>query len=377
MRLSVVTRLNPADPRHGGHVFMTPDNERAFKEKHLGLVQSFAKREVAPDDFHIRGMLLCNSARDYYYSRFTVGALDEIVEMLPGSPVMSAHDYGTNPEGTFMSAQRVTREVPGVPKRDSQWVEALYFVPADSRGNEIVRRIDLGVQREVSIGWRCAGADCSECGDPIWACPHIPGDIYKKGICEYHFSGVTSVLEGSFVFRGGQKDTSTFVPEGAAGEGAPEAQAAMRSAMIHGSRDLAWDLIQEAKQLNNMDQFILRHHKRGKAWATGALMDRAVGMGALFGQQGDRANTQSILCGKERFSTRQSAARWARDHDFRADKVKQVDRGFQFEQFPERLVEPDSFKAVRLDEGVEANTCKKKRADAGEDRGRSLEEMFS
>jgi len=146
----------------------------------------------------------------------------------------------------------------------------------------------------------------------------------------------------------------------------------MRSALIPGTRDLSWDMIMQAKVENSLDRFVVRHHRRGMDWISRAMMERAVGLGVLFGQPGERGNTQAVVCERSRFESRKDAAKWVRDHDFRADSVVEEQSSFKFEQFPERLAEPDSFKRVKLDDGVDANTCKRAARERQDD-DRSLD----
>lgn len=297
----------PVITRREGQAFpLEAEQERALKDSFLPVVQSLAPGRVTADDFHLRGMYLCNSARDYYYSRFTRGALDEIADLLAGRPVMVGHDYGTLPVGRFVHGEVVERKSKA-PKRDNQWVKGLFYVPRDEQGDAVVRRIDTGIYREVSIGWRCLDATCSECKNDIRdreRCEHWPGEVYDDGICEYQFSGITAVLEGSLVFAGGQKDTSTFVPQG---------EAASRIAEPAGA--LSWDRLADYCR------------QRDAALPAPLRAERASRAGAR-----QRSRIVSIGCSRKRFDSRAEAARWVRDHDFRADKPTDIEESFLFVQ---------------------------------------------
>ena len=104
----------------------------------------------------------------------------------------------------------------------------------------LIERVDAGLDDQVSIGWSCAGADCSECGEPIYSCRHIPGDIYAKGLCEFEFSGLIRVVEDSFVFQGGQKNTTNFIPDGERGADAAAVATAVNRFLDSVSGEMAW-----------------------------------------------------------------------------------------------------------------------------------------
>jgi hypothetical protein len=340
------------DRRVGLSFWLQPEQERSVRKQYLKDVQQFAGRALSEDDFAVRGMLVANSQRDFYYSRFSKEALDEAAELLPGAPALYGHDTRGVPVGRIFNA-RVTRiEDPNLEARDQNWLEALYYVPRDAEGEAHLRRVDLGIFREVSISWRCSGQDCSVCGRSIHACPHIPGDIYEdRGFCEYEFSGITAAMEVSHVYRGGQKDTSTFVPSDPGADGAvtPVAGALMRSCPP-GSLDVDPAMLIAAKRYNGALVGSLDE------WLASERGQRAVDLfGFSFGQAGQRANVQRIEVQQGRFTGPAQAKRWARDHDFRVDRMKPTQGGLAFEQQNVRHFDSDEgWKEIVLDRGITA-----------------------
>jgi hypothetical protein len=157
---------------------------------------------------------------------------------------------------------------------------------------------------------------------------------------------MTSVLEGSQVFRGGQKDTSNFIP---AGEGA---KARYRSGLSDGDvnpRDLIL-----AKAANMLDRIAEPFGLTVEQFLATDEARQAQARGQFFGRRGERSNTQAVSLSKSRFATPKSAARWVRDHDFRADKRKDDASAFVFEQFPESELESGSARTMPLEDGVSA-----------------------
>ena len=357
-------------------------SENEFLARHLPAINRYSNTELGADDVIVRGSMLCNSRRDYYYSRFTPSALNEIAELAPGAPKMRMHDYRTgSPEARTFDARVVQVEQDGVAERDSLWVQTLFYMLNDDAGKALARRIDAGIDKEVSIGWRCVGADCSECDEPIWSCRHIPGDIYERGIAEFQFSGITSMLEDSFVFRGGQKDTTTFVPEGAAPEpvGTASAERFMNATAVASavnrfmsamSGDMSWDRIASVKR-----EFLIEIDRMPRGIRLAAEQyRRAIGIGTMCAEPGDRRNTQSLRLARSSFKSSAAARRWARDHDFRADRMTTTSSSFLFEQQREDLFEADAFRMRNVDEGVKArvgtfkpkeNESERSRADDG------------
>ena len=309
---------------------LTADAEQRAKAEYLQQIKQFAsKADLTPEDVHVRGMRIVNSKRDYYYSRFTLGALNEVAELMPGAPVMIGHDYRNMPIGTFFAAHRVFRPAKlREPRKDSYWVEALFYVPNDEEGNNIIRRIDLGTWREVSLGWRFTSANCGICGEAIRDCPHLPGEIYEEGIADFEMSGIVDVLEGSMVFRGGQKGTHLFNP---------------------GQRALSVCETEYPNLTSSATIFRNKYEKRA---------------GGMFGpppKPGLRSSVQCVVASRLRFDTPAEAAKWVREHSFRADTMGNDGEGYRFEQF--KLSENQELKRIKLEDGIFALVTKNSSKD--------------
>jgi hypothetical protein len=330
---------------------------RVLAERYIGKIRAIARNnELQSDEVHVRGMWLCNSERDYYMSRFTLSALDEIAEMLPGRPVMVGHDYSQAPVGRFFAAERVFRDDLQRPKRDNYWVKGLFYTLArDEEGDAIARRIDGGIYQEVSVGWRCLNATCALCMNPINdhnRCPHVPGELYEEGLCDYEFSDVTTVLEGSLVFAGGQKDTSMFTPDPG-------------SRMLGGiKKSLSLD---EFLAADDLEEPVIKDLKRG-------FVAGVPDFQSIVSLRQLRNEVQTVLCARSRFQDADAAKRWVRAHEFRASMMDDNGNDYiRFKQWPDTEVSDGSERFKDIDAGVKVRLCKRQDPK----RATSLEEVFA
>lgn len=353
---AIVTRLMPNDLRGSRWFPLSDESQDALKRTYHDQIQTFARAKIEPDDYIAGEMLLCNNDRDHYYSKFADRALPEIAEDLPGAPVMRSHNYETEPVGLFFAADVVERPVHGVRGKTRKWVRAKYILPNDDYGKSLAARAKLGIQRDVSIGWSCARATCSECSDHIASCEHAPGDIYDRGFCTFEFSGITRVLEGSFVWRGGQKDTIAFLPEGDQGDMAASLAGATSRFIDALSGDIDWRGLADLKRNLLAANVALGDRRDLRTLATRYL--RAAGFGLMCAKPGDRGNVQRISVAKDRFETPQSAARWVKEHGFPADVRSEHAGAFEFEQFSDK--DRKESRLVQLDEGVTARIMEPK-----------------
>jgi len=191
------------------------DRSADYGDENLALVNKYAKKELKREDIYIRSMWICNDMIDSYFSRFNHEALSTISEKFPGAPVLVGHQKATLPIGRFFKAALVARE------DGHEWVRSWFYYPKGMNlgdgmtSEDIEKGIDAGLYMECSISWAFKKAICSICAKDIRECPHIPGKEYaidgdpsKMKLCWYETAEITDVLEGSFVFKGGQHGTS-------------------------------------------------------------------------------------------------------------------------------------------------------------------------
>lgn len=320
-----------------------------FNERVMPLINRFTNAELQAEEVIVGGMMLCNDQPDYYNSQFEISGLEEVVELAPGAPVMRMHNYRSGfAEGVFFDGRVTKRDSEALAAKGVRWADLQYYALNDEEGQRNARRARGGLDREVSIGWRCVGADCTECGDPVFACRHIPGDIYSKGIARFKFSGITGMLEGSHVYRGGQKETTTYIPEGSRSNEMAAVASAVNRFMSAMSGEMEWDAIGAMKRefLVQIDRMPMSIRAAAESYR------RAVGFGTLCAEPGERSNTQAVACSRERFTTIEQAKRWARDHDFRVDRRTASDDAWIFEQVKSAQFEKGSLREHTFDKGV-------------------------
>ena len=179
----------------------------------LKIINSFAKRELKPDEVYIATMHLANDQVDRTYERFPVSYLEQFAETIVGKSLLIGHDHHGAPEGLFYKAELVK----GDPPEDCAFAaidsagQATYLAPSfyvvRTRRNEHLRaQIDGGVYRYVSIGFHYEDLVCDLCGKSIFdpACPHIPGHDYDGEACTAAYAGQAEAGEGSIVYLGAQ-----------------------------------------------------------------------------------------------------------------------------------------------------------------------------
>jgi hypothetical protein len=182
-------------------------------DEHLALINGLTDKEGHPltlkpltaDEVFVRGIRLCN---DLPFKdgrrRITRAGLKQIVDRLPGVPVMINHaiypgDPRILPVGrTF--AGRLTKE-DGV-----TWAEALFYTLRDHPlidTTALVGAVDGGLVTQASIGMYALSYSCSVCGEQVGMDhEHAPGATYDKVVCFFEYEDIDEVEEWSMLASG-------------------------------------------------------------------------------------------------------------------------------------------------------------------------------
>jgi hypothetical protein len=156
-------------------------------------------------DVYCVSALICNNLVDHYSTQFTDAALGEIVALIPGTNIMRNHDeYSLEalPIGRCYAAELVTLP-------DGLYVRAYwYWERGTSDGDDMARRIALGLWREMSLSWWMSSFTNSIDGKPMDESPYYPGQEFEGVTVIGMMADVEEVNEVSIVARGGQKNTS-------------------------------------------------------------------------------------------------------------------------------------------------------------------------
>lgn len=168
---------------------------------------------LTEDDVFVFSMELSNSNIDAYFTRMTAETLQNYADRInnKGVPLMEQHEDMIYPVGRQFSAE-VTQDEGGVYRLPVM----TYILRGDvnSAGistDAIIKKIQGGVQRDVSIGFIAGSYTCSICGGPMvpyWGgraegvqCDHICGCMYEGQTC-YAWVENGIILEGSLVYVG-------------------------------------------------------------------------------------------------------------------------------------------------------------------------------
>lgn len=169
----------------------------------LEQLNQFTRRKHALDEVYLFDLILCDNELDRDGDCFSDAALAELQKRFVG--VTGIFDH--NPKSSGQTARIFRTELLTDPERMTKtgrpyrFLKAnAYMVRTDSNA-DLIREIDGGIKKEVSISCAASVRRCSVCGaNQIGKrCGHIKGKSYGGSICYTTLDGITDVYEWSFV----------------------------------------------------------------------------------------------------------------------------------------------------------------------------------
>lgn len=169
----------------------------------LSQLNAFTRRAHTLDEVYLFDVILCDNEIDRDGDCFSDSALAELQKRFVGVTGIFDHD----PRSGNQNARIFRTEIVTDPARKTKTGQPYrclkanaYMVRTDGNA-DLIREIDAGIKKEVSISCAVGKQVCSVCGaDRLKApCSHIKGRTYGGTLCYTTLDGVNDVYEWSFV----------------------------------------------------------------------------------------------------------------------------------------------------------------------------------
>jgi len=168
----------------------------------LDNLNKFTRKELSAEEVYIFPVTLCDNEVDRDNERFSRKSLDELAEKFIG--VTGIFDH--NPKGENQTARIFLTEVVEEERCNSLGEKYAYLkgytymVRTDSNA-DLIREIDGGIKKEVSVSCSSEKQICSVCGADrrVKPCRHVKGRKYDGKRCFFTLEDISDAYEWSFV----------------------------------------------------------------------------------------------------------------------------------------------------------------------------------
>lgn len=173
--------------------------DEKFLLEHLN---KFTRREHTAEEVYIFPVTLCDNEIDRDNERFSVKALGEMADKFVG--VTGIFDH--NPKGENQTARIFLTEVAEENKANSlgetyTCLRGYAYMVRTASNADLIREIDGGIKKEVSVSCSAEKHICSICGADrrVKPCRHVKGRKYDGKRCFFTLDDISDAYEWSFV----------------------------------------------------------------------------------------------------------------------------------------------------------------------------------
>lgn len=168
----------------------------------LEKLNRYTRRELSADEVYIFPVTLCDNEIDRDNERFSRKSLDELAEKFIG--VTGIFDH--NPKGENQTARVFATEVVEENRKNSlgeryAYLKGYAYMVRTSSNSDLIREIDGGIKKEISVSCSADRQVCSVCGTDrrVKACRHVKGRTYEGKKCFVTLENISDAYEWSFV----------------------------------------------------------------------------------------------------------------------------------------------------------------------------------
>ena len=175
----------------------------------IEFISRYCRETPDTNNIYVFTVSLCDNEIDSDYERFSMEALYALKDMFKG--VSGIFDYSM--KSSDQKARIYKTDVISDPSRktaageDYTYLKAWCYMLRTPNNQELIKEIDGGIKKEVSISCVVDSCICSVCGKDMRGseCSHKTGSTVNGKLCHCILSFPTDVYEWSFVEKPVQK----------------------------------------------------------------------------------------------------------------------------------------------------------------------------
>lgn len=173
-------------------------------------IRQFTRKEFAKDELYIFEAVLCSNDIDRDNEKFSVSALNELASLFVGKTGIKDHSMKSSDQSArifeaFVEKENGRKTADG---EDYYMLKAKAYMVKTDENSSLIKEIDAGIKKEVSVSCSVKEKICSVCGADKASeyCPHIAGKRYDGKTCFITLNKATDAYEFSFVAVPAQRD---------------------------------------------------------------------------------------------------------------------------------------------------------------------------
>lgn len=172
----------------------------------MELINRLSRKQLTKEEVYIFPVTLCDNEIDRDYESFTVQTLHELSKLFIGKTGISDHSMRSGDQSARVFKTWVEENEDRLTKRGEKYtaLRAKAYMVRTLGNEDLIKEIDAGIKKEVSVSCSVSRHICSVCGKE--RCNHVRGKTYDGTLCYTVLSGATDAYEWSFVAVPAQRE---------------------------------------------------------------------------------------------------------------------------------------------------------------------------
>lgn len=173
-------------------------------EAQLAKINLLTKSPLSAADVYVFSVRLCDDRIDRDFERFNTEALSPLAKLFIGKTGIADHDWQSEKQTARIFDAGVEYE------NGCAYIRAWAYMLRSEKNAELIREIEAGIKKEVSVGCAMAKSVCSICGADYGSCEHRKGQTYGNSTCVAVLCEPVDAYEFSFVAVPAQREAGVL-----------------------------------------------------------------------------------------------------------------------------------------------------------------------
>lgn len=176
------------------------------KNNDMELINRLSRKKLTEDEVYIFPVTLCDNEIDRDYESFTVETLYQLSLLFIGKTGISDHSMRSCDQRARIFTTWLEENSDRITQRGEKYtaLKARAYMIRTDTSEELIKEIDAGIKKEVSVSCCVRNHTCSICGKEH--CSHIRGREYDNKLCYTLLSQAADAYEWSFVAVPAQRE---------------------------------------------------------------------------------------------------------------------------------------------------------------------------
>ncbi len=185
-------------------------------DEDIDLINKHTLKPLTRDDVFTFSVILCDNDIDRDFERFDEAALKSLENLFVGKTGILNHSMKSEDQSCRTYKTRLIYDSTRKTANGDDYIclKAWCYTVRSEKNLSLIKDIESGIKKEVSISCSSATRICSICGDSH--CNHIAGRKYNGEMCHKTITDITDAYEWSFVAVPAQRNagvTKSFKKE--------------------------------------------------------------------------------------------------------------------------------------------------------------------